>query len=80
MIIDGVKPNTRGLYWANVILSDRSYKLCVAELIDKENMIFSIQTNGDRIKKEPGWISIEGKPGFYKKEVYKEEINKFFQI
>ena len=61
-------------YWiGNVILSDNTFKIVLISLIDEENEIFSIKTNGKKMANEKKWTPIEN--GFYIKEVLIDEIN-----
>ena len=73
-----VKTSKSGLYWCNVIIESGEYKIVIAELIDKENMIFKLLSNSSKIAAEKTWTKSEEKKGWYFKEVFEREIETFF--
>lgn len=76
--IKGIKPGPKGEFWCNVILSDGTYKLCIAKLIDEETMLFNVRTNGSRIQQENDWDRVYGEHNWRQKEMFAEDINQFF--
>ena len=53
--LKNIKSNKNKMYWCNIILSDMSYKIVIAELTDKKNEIFTLFSNSKKIKTEKGW-------------------------
>lgn len=75
----GKRTVNTGLYWCNIYLSDNKPKLCVAELIDGENMIFRLWSNCfTRMTNESTWKQVSNKPGWWFKDFFEEDVNEFF--
>lgn len=77
----GKRTGVTGLYWCNVYLSDNKPKLCVAELIDENNMIFRLWSNcSARMSNEPTWRLSLNKTGWWFKDFFEEDVNEFFDF
>jgi hypothetical protein len=74
----GIKTSKSGFYWVNIILSTGKYKLVIAELIDKEVMLFRVWSNSSVINTEPKWTHPKEKNGWAYLDLFEDEINEFF--
>jgi len=74
----GIKTSKGGLYWCNIGLSTGKYKIVIAELINDEPKIFKVMSNSSAVKNEPNWLPMENKTDWFFKEMFEEDINKFF--
>ncbi len=74
----GIKGNKSGLLWCNIILSTQKYKIVIAEEINPDPKIFRVWSNSSVVKDEPGWKVSDVKKGWLFKDMFEEDINKFF--
>lgn len=79
--IAGIKekqPTPSKTWIGNVKLSDNSYKIVIIKIIDEEESIVLLETNGKKMINEPGWVYV--RDGFYTKEAFAEEIETVFNF
>lgn len=76
----GIKTGATGLFWVNVILSDGTYKLCVAELIEQEKntKLYRVWSNAEKVKENENWTTSQSKKGWVFIHLFEDEINEFF--